>query len=378
VPRPATPRVKIAHLVLGGELRGGERVALTLGRAARERGDEVLFLSPTSGPFTELAASEGFAVRRVDVSRTFRVGGAARLVRLLRHEGVDVLHTHTAIAANVLGRLAGRLAGVAVVSHVHIENYLPASRSRAAVVRTLDNSTARLATRILAVSEHTRDSLVRQGYPAGRIEVVPNGIEVGAAPAAGGGRPRLEALGVPAGAQVVGEIGRLCDVKGQRELIDALAQLDDVHGVLVGDDLEQGGRFREALERRAEERGLAGRVVFTGHLDDARELLAELDVFVLPSWAEGMPIVLLEAMAAGRPVVATPVGGTPEVVVHGETGLLVPPRDPAALAAALRELLADPDRRARFGQAGRRRVEERFSEEAMTRRVLEVYDELVG
>jgi glycosyltransferase involved in cell wall biosynthesis len=107
-------------------------------------------------------------------------------------------------------------------------------------------------------------------------------------------------------------------------------------------------------------------------------VLGALDVFVLPSWIEGMPITVLEAMAHRKPVVATPVGGTPELVVDGETGLLVPPRDPEALAEALRSLVADPKRARRLGEAGYARVAERFTVDRMTTRVLEVYDEVAG
>lgn len=369
--------MRIAHLLLGGEVRGGELVALALARAARARGDDVLFLAPSRGPFDALAAEEGFRVAHADVSRTFRLGGAVALARLLRRERLDVLHTHTAIAANVLSRVAGRLAGTHVVSHVHIENYLPPNPARAALVRSLDNVTARLADRVIAVSQSTRDALVAQGYPPRLIEVVPNGIHL-VADDERLGRRRLSEFGIPAEAPVIGEIGRLCDVKGQRELLAATARLEGVHTVLIGHDLEQGGRYRQLLEEEARELGIADRVTFTGHRSDARALLAGLDVFVLPSWIEGMPIVVLEAMAAGKPVVATRVGGTAELVVDGETGVLVQPRDPDALAAAIWELLDDPERARRLGAAGRRRVEERFSEEAMTRRILEVYDELAA
>src|SRR5207247_11054153 len=124
--------------------------------------------------------------------------------------------------------------------------------------------------------------------------------------------------------------------------------------------------------------GLAERVVFAGYRADVPAVLDEVDVVVLPSSVEGMPLVLLEAMAHRRPVVATPVGGTPEVVVDGETGLLVPPRDPRALADAIRRLLDDPDLAKRLGDAGRRRVELHFSLEAMNRRILELYDEVAA
>jgi glycosyltransferase involved in cell wall biosynthesis len=147
--------------------------------------------------------------------------------------------------------------------------------------------------------------------------------------------------------------------------------------VLVGLDLEQGGSYQRELERTAERAGVRDRVVFAGARDDAGSLLAELDVLALPSWTEGLPLVVLEAMARRRPVVATPVGGTPEIVVDGETGLLVPPRDPRALAAALRRLLDDPQLRERMGEAGFARVRERFSADAMTERMLAIYDEVL-
>lgn len=183
-------------------------------------------------------------------------------------------------------------------------------------------------------------------------------------------------LALPNGTRLIGEVARLCEVKGQRELIEALPGIPDAKLVLFGRDLEQGGAFQEGLERTADRLGVRDRVVFAGHRDDAAQLLGELDLFVLPSWTEGLPLVVLEAMARRRAVVATPVGGTAEVVADGETGLLVPPRDPEALATAIRDLLADPERRRRMGEAGYRRAAERFSAEAMTRRVLEIYDEV--
>jgi glycosyltransferase involved in cell wall biosynthesis len=174
---------------------------------------------------------------------------------------------------------------------------------------------------------------------------------------------------------VIGEIARYCDVKGQRELIQALAEVPGTRLVLAGRDLERGGAFADELEREAERMGVRDRVEL-GFRDDVGELLDELDVVALPSWTEGLPMSVLEAMAHGRPVVATPVGGTPEVVADGETGLLVPPRDPTALAAALRRLVADPDLRRRLGDAGRRRVAERFTATAMEEQILEIYSEV--
>jgi glycosyltransferase involved in cell wall biosynthesis len=119
-------------------------------------------------------------------------------------------------------------------------------------------------------------------------------------------------------------------------------------------------------------------VVFAGQRPDAAELMGEVDVVALPSSIEGLPLVLLEAMARRRAIIATPVGGTPELVVDGETGLLVPPRDPRALADAIRRLLSDPGIREHMGAAGQRRVADHFTADAMSQRVLRLYDEVVA
>jgi glycosyltransferase involved in cell wall biosynthesis len=354
--------VRIVQLVIGADLAGGQAVALEVARAARGRGDEVSFVSPVDGPFVARARAEGFPVAFAEIRRTHRLDGSLRLARLLRRARADVLHTHALAAANVVTRIGARRAGVPVVAHLHIENHF--RRETAPLIRTLDNVTSRWCARLVAVSEDTKRAYEKQGYPRGRIEVVYNGV----APSANGSAPRNDP-------PVIGEIARLCDVKGQRELIRALAEIPAARLVLAGRDLEQGGAFQTELEREADRAGVRDRVEIGFH-DDVAALLARLDVVALPSWTEGLPMVLLEAMAAGRPVVATPVGGTPELVVDGETGLLVPPRDPEALAAALRRVLDDRELAERLGEAGLRRVSERFTLAAMTRRMLELYDEV--
>lgn len=356
--------MKVVHLVIGGDVAGGQAVALRLARALRNRGGEVVFVAPERGPFTAAAERDGFRVHVLRLTRSFELAAAWRLTRLLRRERADVLHTHTLAAGNALSRLAGRAAGVPVVSHLHIENHFrPSTR---ALVARLDNATARLAVALVAVSEDTRRAYEAQGYPAGRIRVVYNGVDL----PQNGSAPHNDP-------PVIGEIARYCDVKGQRELIQALADVPGTRLVLAGRDLERGGAFETELEREADRAGVRDRVEL-GFREDVGALLDELDVVALPSWTEGLPMSLLEAMAHGRPVVATPVGGTPEVVADGETGLLVPPRDPAALAAALRRLVDDPELRRRLGEAGRQRVAERFTASAMEETILELYDEVAS
>src|ERR671936_29950 len=254
--------MRIVHLVIGGEVAGGQLVALQLARAARERGDEVAFVAPERGPFTELAEREGLRVDVLPLRRSFQLGAAWRLARLLRRRRADLLHTHTLAAANALSRLAGSVAGVPVVSHLHIENHFrPATRR---LLAGLDNLTARWCARLVAVSEDTKRAYERQGYPRGRIDVVYNGVEL----PPNGTLPRNDP-------PLIGEIARLCDLPRARL-------------VLAGRDLEQGGTFQTALEREAESAGVRDRVEF-GFRDDVAALLDELDVVALPSWTEGLP-----------------------------------------------------------------------------------------
>ena len=186
----------------------------------------------------------------VDVSRTYKLGGAVRLARILRGMNADVLHTHTALAANVLSRGAGRLGGAAVVSHVHIENHFRQNRVARALHTALDNCSARLAARVLAVSEDTRSS-PRMGLPARLRRGRPQRDRRRGRAARHGAGLRAE-LGVPVDSLLIGEIARLCDVKGQRELIEAVAL---VHG-----RPRRARRSRPRAGRRLPNDGRAARV----------------------------------------------------------------------------------------------------------------------
>jgi glycosyltransferase involved in cell wall biosynthesis/ubiquinone/menaquinone biosynthesis C-methylase UbiE len=352
--------VKITHVVIGGDIAGGQIVALQLAQAARAAGHDVEFVSPGDGPFVARARADGFAATVVPIGRALDLPAVGRLSRVLR--GTDVVHTHGHFAVNVVARTAGRVAGARVMSHMHIENAFRAGAARRAQV-ALDNATARLCFAIVAVSEATRRSLIAQGYPADRLVTVHNGIATDRAP--------VDPVRLADG-PVVLEVARLAEAKGQRTLIEALSEVDAT-AVLVGRDLERGGAYETELRALAERLGVADRVVFAGHRDDVDGLLEGADVFCLPSTVEGLPLVVLEAMARGRPVVASAVGGTPELVLDGETGLLVPPGDPHALADALSQLLADPERAHRLGESSWARVDAEFSERSMAARVLSLY-----
>jgi glycosyltransferase involved in cell wall biosynthesis len=281
---------------------------------------------------------------------------------------VHIVHGYL-YEGNVIGMLAARLAGTPI--------RIASKRSLDRYPRRVQREATRLANacahRIVCNAEEVRRFVLEEERPpAAKLGVIPNGIRL-PKDAVGAERP----ASVPPGAQIVGAIGRLSWKKAYPDLFDALARVraarPDVHLVVVGD-----GPLRAELEADAARRGLAGHVHFLGEVHDVRALLHGFDVFAISSVIEGMPNVLLEALAAERPVVATRVGGIPEIVTDGKSGVLVPPSDPAALAAGMLRLLENPAEAALFGAAGRRVAESRFGVGTMVERFTQLYDELLA
>lgn len=298
------------------------------------------------------------------------------LRRVLRAQRPAILHTHMA-KAGTLGRIAARSLGGDRPRTVHtfhghvLEGYFsrPAERTFVEVERHLARSTDVL----LAVSPEIRDELV--DLRIGRSEqyhVIPLGLEL--APFLDVDRPsgRLrQSLAIGDDVPLVGVVGRLVAVKAVDVLIEAMASVPKAHLVVVGD-----GEERSALERLVYARSLAGRVHFTGWCDDVPSVISDLDVVALSSRNEGTPVALIEALAAARPVVATHVGGVAHVVVPDETGLLVPPGDPGALARALRTVLEDRRLAVRLAAAGRAHAAAEFGARRLIDDIRALYLEL--
>lgn len=287
------------------------------------------------------------------------------LTRLLGEGGYGVVHTHSA-KAGALGRLAAARAGVARIVHTYhgfpFHEFQPAWR-RAAYVG-IERWLSRRTHAFLAVGAGVAAEAVRRGLaPPEAIRTIPPAVEQVdyglSTPARGLARRRL---GLPAGVRLVGTVGRIDYQKAPETWIDALAQVPfhDVWGVWIGD-----GPLRERLLARARKRGLADRFCLLGHRDDVAELLPALDVFALASRYEGLPCALIEAVGAGVPVVATAVNAVPDVVVPGETGLLVPPQRPELLARAMTHLLENPGDGARMAAAARERLGDRYTPDAL-------------
>jgi glycosyltransferase involved in cell wall biosynthesis len=325
-----------------------------------------------------LSLSEGSAVQRlrrlgvsVDVIEEADDEAAIReLAAWLRREEIDLVHAHM-YRAEVVGTRAAVAAGVPVImATVHSSRVRPA-----ADVELLARLTPSMD-RLIVPSDAIEAKVRAEGRDRSRFAVIPNGVDLSrfAAPA-----PRCgirSELRIPASAPVLGVVARLEAEKGHRFLVDAMPAIleaaPDAWLLLVGD-----GSEADALRAQAASLGrhVASRICFVGRREDVSAITADLDVAVLPSLREAQGISILEAMARRVPVVATAVGGIPEVIASGVDGMLVPPGDPGALAAAIGRLLADPEMRRRIGDAGYRTVADRYSIDAQVRRTEVIYDE---
>ncbi len=306
-----------------------------------------------------------------------------RLSRLIRRERPTILHTHTA-KAGAVGRIAALLAGGArppVIVHTFHGHVLRGYFNPAltAAFRVLEQMLARVTTALVAVSPEVRDDLVALGVaPASKFVVVRLGIELDERVSGGEEewRATRRLLGIPPDAFVVGWIGRMTAVKRTEDIARTLQALVrrgvDAYLCLVGD-----GPDRARLERRMHELGVAKRCLFVGYQENVARFYDAMDALLLTSVNEGTPVSVIEALAAGRPVVATRVGGVSDVVRNGVDGFLVEVGDVESLAARLAELAGDPELRARMGNAGRAHVIERYAVERLVDDVDRLYRSLL-
>ncbi len=365
---------RVVHFTDAPVFGGAEQAILTLiDGLDRTRWESVLVHHPSDAvrPLADGAAARGVptkSVPRMDPG----VDGARhipRFVRDLRRLEPTIFHAHLtwplASQYALLGSWLARSPGIVATVQLHVDLSLSAR------VDAQQRLLTRVVDRYLAVSDDVRRRLVHDlRWPASKIEVVHNSID-----APRFRRPRSaavrSAITADAAAPLVLAPARLERQKGHEYLLAAAARLPEVHVAIAGD-----GSRRHELEAIAHDLGIADRVRFLGERRDIPDLLAASDVVVLPSLAEGLPLALLEAMAAGIPVVASAIGGVDELVVAGETGLLVPVGDVDALAAAIRRVVADRPYARALAENARRRIDAHFSAEAMRRRVERIYEEV--
>lgn len=365
----ATGPIRLLLVVDSLEVGGAERQVVDLAVALRRKGYEVVVACSVAGDLSGVLREAGIPVRpllRRLVKRSLSPAYARRLRGLLRGERFDLAHAHI-YASAAAAALATPGTGVPLVITEHTEATWQTWRAR-----WVSRWVYRRVERIIAVSTPIRRRLVeRDGVHPDLITIVPNAVV--ATPEA---RPEEPTAG-PSGRPLVGVVARLQPEKGVATFLKAAARtaprFPEAHFIVAGD-----GPLRQELVALAEDLGLRDRVRFLGFRSDASALMASLDVLVVPSLTEGSPLVTLEAMAAGVPVVASAVGGIPDQIRDGKEGLLVPPGDTGAMAEAIAALLRDPARARSLGEAGRRRATSVFSHAVMVRRIEDVYREVLG
>ncbi|HEX5759217.1 MAG TPA: glycosyltransferase family 4 protein [Thermoanaerobaculia bacterium] len=389
--RPAPPAgaggpLRLLWLIDSLAAGGAEALAATFAAAVdprRVRLHVACLKSLGGNPFEAELRARGVPVTLLGARNLRDLAAFRRLLALLRRERIELVHAHLAYAA-LWGALAAPRVGVPLVATLHLPPEEPSEHppwSREGVrQRLLGRALDRRAAAVVAVSEAVRRAHLERGrIRAEKLVVAHNGVDAAAfRPPAAAQRRELRArvrreLGLPPEALVAITVSVLRPGKGIEVLLaaarDVAAALPEARFVVAGD-----GPLRAALEVGAREAGVEELLRWIGFRRDVAELLAASDLFVLPTLADALPTALLEAMAAGLPVVASAVGGVPEVVEDGETGVLVPPGDAAALAHAVAALLPRPERRAAMGERGLRRVEERFSVERWVERLGRIYE----
>jgi glycosyltransferase involved in cell wall biosynthesis len=364
-PQPVQRRPRILVLITLAEAGGAQSYVAGLLPALAGRFD-VAVAAHGDGPLRDASRAAGVAfVPLRHVRRALHpirdLLGLVELIALMRRAAPDIVHANSS-KAGVLGRIAAVAAGVPVrIFTVHGWAFSASSGVVSTLYRWADRLVAPVTTLTICVAERERVAGLAAGTcRPGRTVVIPNGVDVEAAPPARhDGDPPL-----------VISVGRLAEPKDAVTLVRALAAVPAGRftGLIVGD-----GPDRELVAAEVRRLGLQDAVVLAGTRGDVPELLARADVFVLSSRSEGAPVSILEAMAAGLPVVATRVGGVEELVADGETGLLVPSGDPAAMSAALARLTADPALRRRLGAAARERARRHFDVREQRRAHLAAY-----
>ena len=355
----------VIHVDTQRTWRGGQRQVLLTVVGMRERGHRALLVAHPEGELAK-RASEGHDIIRLAPRTEVDLHAAWKLSRIVKQMRPGVIHAHdphavamSALALSLLtsGRCPGLVASRRVAFHLQGTAFSKWKNHQVDC--------------FIAASKAIRDTLIEDGIDPDRIEVIYEGIDLHRFDAEPPAKIHAE-LWLPTHAPVVGSVSALTPEKGHKHLIDAAAlvvrDVPDARFVVLGE-----GELRSALERQIHELHLEKHVFLPGFRADVLGFIKSFDLFVMPSLAEGLGTSLLDAMAAAKAAVASDTGGIPEAVSNGETGLLVPPRDHHALADAIVELLKDPKRRERMGNAGLERVKGIFSAEQMVEKTLGVY-----
>jgi len=358
----------VVHVETGRHLYGGAAQVLYLMTGLREEGVESILVAPPGSGVARAAEERGIRVRPVPLAGEADLRFVPRLVRVLREEAPDLVHCHSRRGADTLGGVAALAARVPAVLSRRVDN------PETAPLALLKYGLYR---RVITISERIREEVVSTGVPEEKVVCVRSAVEVERWSGPCDPLRFREASGALEGEVTLGIAAQLIERKGHQDLLEALptilSRFPQLRAVFFG-----RGPLEEELRMTAARLGVAPRVTFAGFVDDLERLLPCLDLLVHPAHMEGLGVILLQASAAGVPIVAARAGGIPEVVREGINGLLVPPGDPTSLAGAVLRVLEAPLLSARLREGGRALAREEFSVGAMVRGNLAVYREVLG
>ena len=360
--------MKILHVETGRHLYGGPQQVIYLARALRDRGHDNLIVCPPGSGIDNAARASALPVRNLFCAGDLDLPFAYRLTQFIGQIKPDIVHCHSRRGADVLGGLAASFADVPAV-----------------VSRRVDNTEMRLVAalryrpfrKVIAISEAIARELRNRGVEEERLAIIRSAVDVDRFEQCTDRKRFRKEYGVPDGALLIAAAGQLIPRKGHRYLLQAAAELRADHAefrILIFGE----GYLRNQLQAQAESLGIADIATFGGFREDLDDRVGCFDIFVHPALAEGLGVAALKAAAAGVPVVGFEAGGLGEAVVHGETGILVPPEDTGALRTAIARLLDDETLRTRLGIAGRKRMRDDFSIATMAEKHVALYESVIN
>lgn len=369
-------KIHILFVMDGMEFGGGERVFVQLAAGLKDR-YQLSAATMAGMKFEETLKSLGVQTYPVDMGSQLSFKPVYKIFDIIKKNKVDFIHSQGA-RADFFARVAGRIAGIPYnicTIATPIEKF-DIGVLRKGIYRFIDRLTESSVDRFIVVSDSLEKLLTsKRGISAKRVVKIHNGIELHKYhPAYNSGKLRIE-LGISQDVPLIGSIGRIIWSKGLEYLIEATKEIFILYPqarlLIVGE-----GPFKNKLVLKCKKLGIINNVIFTGFINDIREILSSIDLLVFPSLSEGFPMVVLEAMAMGKPIVATRIDGITEQISDGKEGLLVPPKDPSALAEAVSKLIGNRKLAKSMGLAARKKAEAEFSVEKMIAETEKVYQSL--
>ncbi|MGR6837141.1 glycosyltransferase family 4 protein [Syntrophomonas erecta] len=368
-------KTRVLHVIGGGEIGGAEELVLTLMRLLDKSRYEPHLICLCPGPFVEVARKEGFPAQLIPMRNKLDITTVGPVQDYIFDHTVDIVHTH-GVRANLVARIAGHSLGVPVVTTVHsVLRYDYDTWFKAVFARFLTKLTNRYTDRFIAISDAIRQEIESMQVAPERIEVIHNGLDTSKFVSPRPPEQMQDLLGLNPNLKIITMVARLHPVKGHEYFLRAARQVLDrypgVQFLIIGEGPERGN-----ITRLVNELGLNERVRMPGYYTPIEDIYGVSDLLCVPSIMEGLGLVILEAMYFRVPVVASAIGGILEIIEDGKDGILVPPRDPSALAGAILALLKDEQRAERLKDGGQEKIKN-FTLKNMAQQVEQIYAELV-